>query len=76
MFGIFQAIGDFFNTIFAIINLVVTILLAVVQYVFTALSLLTNLIGWIPVSISVPLFIVLILSVVFKILGRQSSGDN
>lgn len=76
MFGIFEAISDFFGTIFAIIDLVVTVVIALFQYLFTALSLLTDLIGFIPLTISAPLMIVVIIGVIFKIIGRNSSSDN
>lgn len=76
MAGILQAIGDFFGLIVAIVQLVITLIMALFGYIFAALELLLELIAFVPLSISAPLIVVVILGVVFKIVGRNSSADN
>lgn len=76
MAGILQAIVDFFGMIVSIVNLVINLVLALFGYIFAALDLLLGVIGFVPISISAPLIICVILGVVFKIVGRNSSADN
>lgn len=76
MFGIFEAITDFFSTIFAIIDLVITVIVAIFQYLWTALMLLEGVIEFVPIQISAPLLSVVILGLIFKIAGRNSSSDT
>ncbi len=76
MAGIFEAITSFFETVWAIVNLVITLILALFQYIFTALTLLFDVVTFVPIAISAPLVIVIVVSVVFKMVGRNSSADN
>ena len=76
MAGILQAIVDFFGLIVAIVQLLITLILALFGYIFSALELLLEVIKFVPLEISAPLVICVVLGVVFKIIGRNSSADN
>lgn len=73
MAGIFQAIGDFFGMIAAIISLVLNLIFSLFFYVFKGIEVLTRLCGVFP-FISLPLIAIVIICVVYKILGREASS--
>lgn len=74
MQGIFDAITDFFTSIFEIISFVFRGLFLLFKVLFVALEMLINLIGLLPTPFIIGGVALVVICVLLKVLGRESSG--
>lgn len=74
MSGIFQAIGDFFNTIFSIIEFIFKALIMLFNLLFNGLRVLISLVNLLPTPFLVGAIALIVVCILYKVLGREAQS--
>lgn len=74
MLGIFEAITDFFTTIFSLIAFLFKGLLMLFKLLTTGLGLLVQLISILPTQFTVAGVLLIVVCVLYKVLGRENQS--
>ena len=74
MLGIFDAITEFFSTIFSIIAFLFKALISLFNLLFSGLSLLVNLISKLPAPFIAGGVLLVVVCVLYKVLGRENQS--
>lgn len=74
MLGIFEAIGDFFSTIFDLISFLFKGLIVLFQLLTQGISYLGQLLGLLPPAFIAAGAVLVVVCVLYKVLGRENQS--
>lgn len=74
MFGIFDAITDFFSTIYSIIEFIFKSIVMLVNLLFQGMRILFQCVSILPTPLLVGATALIVVCILYKVLGRESNG--
>lgn len=74
MSGIFKAIGDFFSTIFGILEFIFKALIMLFNLLFNGMKVLMSLVNLLPTPFLVGTVALIVVCILYKVLGREAQS--
>lgn len=74
MFGIFDAITDFFSTIYSIIEFIFKSIVMLVNLLVQGMRILFQCVSILPTPLLVGATALIVVCILYKVLGRESNG--
>lgn len=74
MFGIFDAITDFFSTIYSIIEFIFKSIVMLVNLLVQGMRILFQCVSILPTPLLVGAAALIVVCILYKVLGRESNG--